>query len=196
MATPSKRRIHIIMLGESHVGKTALVRRYHDDTFTSQHITTLGIDFITKEVHKSESETIIAKIWDTAGQEKFRTITKSFYKQANGILLVFDLTDRESFDKLHSWVSNINETAEEDVVKFLVGNKLDIAESRAVNREEALKIASEYDMRYFETSAKYKINVHEVFSELIEDVSKRTTEKGLHSKVLESAAGSRAGYCC
>jgi GTPase SAR1 family protein len=109
---------------------------------------------------------------------------------------VFDLTDRESFDKLHSWVSNINETAEEDVVKFLVGNKLDLAESRVVNREEALKIASEYDMRYFETSAKHKINVHEVFSELIEDVSKKTTEKGLQSKVLESASASRAGYCC
>ncbi len=160
------------------------------------HLTTLGIDFITKEVPKSDSETIIAKIWDTAGQEKFRTITKSFYKQANGILLVFDLTDRESFDKLHSWVSNINETAEEDVVKYLVGNKLDLAESRVVNREEALKIAAEYGMRYYETSAKHKINVNEVFGELIDEVCKKTTEKVLHSKVLEDAAASRAAYCC
>ncbi len=174
---------------------TPIFRRYHDDTFTSQHLTTLGIDFITKEIPKSPNEVVIAKIWDTAGQEKFRTITKSFYKQADGILLVFDLTDRESFDKLHSWVNNIYETAEEGVVKFLVGNKLDLAESRVVDREEAMKVANEYDMRYYETSAKHKVGVNEVFSDLIEDVCKQTRGRDRNCKIL-AAPAPRGWLCC
>ena len=169
--------------------------RYHDDTFTSQHLTTLGIDFITKEIAKGDKEVVIAKIWDTAGQEKFRTITKSFYKQADGILLVFDLTDRESFDKLHSWVTNIYETAEANVVKFLVGNKLDLTESRVVDREEAMKVASEYDMKYFETSAKHKIAVSEVFAELIEDVCKQNKGRDRNLKIIEAPA-TRGWICC
>ena len=189
------KKIHIIMLGESQVGKTALVKRYHDDTFTSQHLTTLGIDFITKEIKRSETETLIVKIWDTAGQEKFRTITKSFYKLADGILLVFDLTDSESFNKLHSWLSNISETANEDVIKFMVGNKLDLAELRAVDREKGMELASEYEMKYYETSAKHKIGVEEAFSDLIEEVYNHLKEKHRNSKVLE-ARPSRDWGCC
>eukprot|EP00826_Nyctotherus_ovalis_P060029 TRINITY_DN8397_c0_g1_i11.p1 TRINITY_DN8397_c0_g1~~TRINITY_DN8397_c0_g1_i11.p1 ORF type:complete len:198 (+),score=60.46 TRINITY_DN8397_c0_g1_i11:91-684(+) len=190
-----ERKINIIMLGESRVGKTALVKRYHDDTFTSHHLTTLGIDFIRKEIKRSATESVVVKIWDTAGQEKFRTITKSFYQQADGILLVFDLTDSKSFMKLNSWVATINETAGEGVIKFIVGNKLDLAELRVVDREEAMRTAGEYESKYYETSAKQNVGVEEVFSDLIEEVYNHLKDKNRNSKMLEpQSVGSWA--CC
>ena len=195
MRKQKEKKIHLIMLGESCVGKTALVKRYHDNIFTSQHLTTLGIDFIKKEIKCSLTESIIVKIWDTAGQEKFRTITKSLYKQADGILLVFDLTDNESFIKLHSWIATINETAEEGTIKYIVGNKLDLAELRVVDREEAMRVAGEYEIKYYETSAKQRIGVEEVFSDIIQEVYNHSKEKNENSKKLERRAV-RSWSCC
>ena len=159
--------VSIILLGESKVGKTALIRRFDNDTFTTEFYCTLGTDFITKTVTTS-SETIQAQIWDTAGQERFMTITKSFYQKADGILLVYDMTERESFDKLHTWFSSIHSNTSERVPKYLVANKVDLAEDRKVTQEEGQDIAKEFGMKYFETSAKTKFNVAKVFEEIIE----------------------------
>ena len=181
------------MLGETCVGKTSLIQRYNSDTFSLQHITTLGIDFVTKEVTRDDKELITARIWDTAGQEKFRTVTKSFYKQADGILLVFDLTDQESFDKLHLWVNNIREVAGQEVIKFLVGNKLDLTESREIETENAMKIAAEYNMKYYETSAKQKTGVNEVFSDIINEICDR--KKYTKNCILEKIDPTKKSCC-
>eukprot|EP00826_Nyctotherus_ovalis_P035378 TRINITY_DN3037_c0_g1_i19.p1 TRINITY_DN3037_c0_g1~~TRINITY_DN3037_c0_g1_i19.p1 ORF type:complete len:200 (+),score=38.87 TRINITY_DN3037_c0_g1_i19:189-788(+) len=188
-----KTKVHIIMLGETHVGKTSLVKRYDNDTFTLQHLTTLGVDFISKEVANTDTQLITAKIWDTAGQERFRTVAKSFYQQADGVLLVFDLTNEKSFDKLHCWTRSICEVANEGVVKYLVGNKVDLTEDRVIEQEEVMKVAAEYGMKYCETSAKRKINVTEVFEDIIKDAHEHRRRRG--SKMLENLkAKSRA--CC
>ena len=135
----------------------------------------------------------MARIWDTAGQEKFRTMAKSFYQQADGAILVFDLTDEKSFDKLHSWAKNIREVASESIIKYLVGNKLDLTEDRVVDYEEAMKVAREYDMKYYETSAKQKVNVIEIFEDIINEAYESGNYKS--SKISDNPE-SRSRTCC
>jgi len=162
-------KVQILTLGDGKVGKTSLLRRYHEDAFTNHHLVTIGIDFITKEVNL-QNEVVLAKIWDTAGQERFRTITHSFYKQAEGILLVFDVTDRVSFDSIHSWVSSIHEHSDEKVIKYLVANKIDMTDSRKISKEEGQKMADQYKMKYIETSAKENLNVKEAIESLVKEI--------------------------
>eukprot|EP00826_Nyctotherus_ovalis_P035562 TRINITY_DN3063_c0_g4_i1.p1 TRINITY_DN3063_c0_g4~~TRINITY_DN3063_c0_g4_i1.p1 ORF type:complete len:130 (+),score=41.08 TRINITY_DN3063_c0_g4_i1:272-661(+) len=107
----------IIILGESRVGKSALIRRFSKDEFTPEFFTTLGTDFVTKEV--IDNETIIeAQVWDTAGQERFMTITKSFYKRSDGILLVYDISSAKSFQRLDKWMENIEVDASARIPKY------------------------------------------------------------------------------
>eukprot|EP00829_Urostomides_striatus_P009350 TRINITY_DN204_c0_g1_i3.p1 TRINITY_DN204_c0_g1~~TRINITY_DN204_c0_g1_i3.p1 ORF type:complete len:145 (+),score=37.68 TRINITY_DN204_c0_g1_i3:166-600(+) len=129
------KKIQILTLGDGKVGKTSLLKRYNEDAFTTHHLTTIGIDFITKDI-KLGNENISVKIWDTAGQERFRTITHTFYKQAQGVLLVFDVTDKTSYENLHTWVNSISEHADQGIIKYLIANKIDLASERVVSTEE------------------------------------------------------------
>eukprot|EP00826_Nyctotherus_ovalis_P005051 TRINITY_DN11130_c0_g2_i1.p3 TRINITY_DN11130_c0_g2~~TRINITY_DN11130_c0_g2_i1.p3 ORF type:complete len:121 (-),score=23.11 TRINITY_DN11130_c0_g2_i1:186-548(-) len=120
-------------------------------------------------------------------------MAKSFYQQADGVVLVFDLTDKKSFDRLHIWAKSIREAASKDVIKFLVGNKLDLTEDRVVDHEEAMKVASEYDMKYYETSAKQKVNVVEVFEDMINEAYENGNYKS--SKILERLKTTSKSCC-
>ena len=143
--------------------------RYNNEKFPTSHYTTLGTEFIVKEI-TVDGESVRAKIWDTAGQERFRTITKSFYQQAHGVLLAYDVTNKETYEKLGVWIQNINEKAEANVVKFLVATKIDLIDDRVVTPEEGKTIARQYDMQYIETSALTNQNVKEAFEAIIEKV--------------------------
>lgn len=123
-----------------------------------------------------ESKRIKLQIWDTAGQERFRTITKTYYKGAHGIILTFDVTDENSFKNIRNWVKQIEQNAQNNVCKVLVGNKCD-REDRKVTLEEGQKLASEYNMKYFETSAKTNLNVNETFTFLTKDILNTTDNK-------------------
>jgi len=123
-----------------------------------------------------ESKRIKLQIWDTAGQERFRTITKTYYKGAHGIILTFDVTDENSFKNIRNWVKQIEQNAQNNVCKVLVGNKCD-REDRKVTFEEGSKLASEFNMKYFETSAKTNQNVNETFTFLTIDILKNTENK-------------------
>ena len=116
-----------------------------------------------------ESKRIKLQIWDTAGQERFRTITKTYYKGAHGIILTFDVTDENSFKNIRNWVKQIEQNAQNNVCKVLVGNKCD-REDRKVTFEEGSKLAGEFNMKYFETSAKTNLNVNETFTFLTKDI--------------------------
>ena len=116
---------------------------------------------------------VYLKIWDTAGQERFRTITHSFYRQADGMFIVYDVTNRNSFNGIPGWMEGIHEHADENVIKYLVANKIDMAEGRVVTREEGQKMANQYNVKYYETSAKDNTNI----KELIEDMGKEIMEK-------------------
>ncbi len=191
------RKIQILTLGDGKVGKTSILKRYKEGAFTTHHLTTIGIDFITNDV-KIGNELVTVKIWDTAGQERFRTITHTFYKQAQGVLLVFDVTDRMSYENLHSWITSIHEHADEKIIKYLVANKIDLTEERKVAKEEGQKMAQQYGMKYFETSAKANINVTECIESLAKEVYEKFAAKEESKVVIGSAAKApqESGSCC
>jgi len=161
----------ILTIGESGVGKTCILLRYTDNKFIKHHLTTIGIDYKTKDVNIN-GKSIKLKIWDTAGQERFRNITQQYYKGADGIVLVFDLTDRNSFEKIREWMKQIQSYTQRDSIAIvLLGNKCD-AENKAVSSKEANDIATEYKMKFFETSAMNNINIEESFKELSTEIMK------------------------
>ena len=122
----------------------------------------IGVDFKLKNI-EIDSKKIKLQIWDTAGQERFKTITTSYYKGAHAILIVFDITDRDSFDHVRNWMADIDKFAKEGVLRILVGNKCDLEQNRKVRKEEAEEIAKKYGINYIETSAKDTINVDDLF---------------------------------
>jgi small GTP-binding protein len=158
----------LLIIGESGVGKTCLLLRFTDDSFTANHLTTIGIDFKIKIINLEEKQ-IKLQIWDTAGQERFRTITKTYYKGAHGIILTYDVTDDNSFKNIRNWVRQIEQNAQSNVCKVLVGNKSD-REDRKVSFEEGSKLAKEFNMQFFETSAKSNYNVNESFTFLTKEI--------------------------
>ena len=134
---------------------TNLSFRYSGTGFTTKHLTTLGLDSVHSTYEDSETKTTIPVVlWDTAGQERFRTITYNFYKNANAVLLVYDVTDRVSFSDLKVWMTAIRDHAAENIKMVLVANKVDDLEGREVTRFEGQNTARENGMMYFEVSAK------------------------------------------
>jgi small GTP-binding protein len=161
----------ILTIGESGVGKTCILLRYTDNKFIKHHLTTIGIDYKTKDVNIN-NKSIKLKIWDTAGQERFRNITQQYYKGADGIVLVFDLTDRNSFEKVREWMKQIQTYTQRDSIGIvLLGNKCD-ADNKAVSVQEANEIAGEFNMKFFETSAMNNINIEESFKQLSMEIIK------------------------
>ncbi|CAL5422535.1 unnamed protein product [Camellia sinensis] len=158
------------------VGKSCLLLRFSDGSFTTSFITTIGIDFKIRTI-ELDGKRIKLQIWDTAGQERFRTITTAYYRGAMGILLVYDVTDESSFNNIRNWIRNIEQHASDNVNKILVGNKADMDESkRAVPTSKGQALADEYGIKFFETSAKTNMNVEEVFFSIARDIKQRLTE--------------------
>lgn len=172
------------MIGDSGVGKTCLLLRYANDSFSPTFITTIGIDFKIKNI-QLDGKRIKVQIWDTAGQERFRTITTSYFRGAQGILLVYDVTDRNSFSSIRNWVSQIQMHADVNVNKILIGNKCDMEDQRAVSKEEGMALAKEYSVHFFETSAKQDKDVEKAFLTIATDVKNRL--------LVDGGAGAPAG---
>ncbi|KAL0401006.1 UNVERIFIED_CONTAM: Ras-related protein RIC1 [Sesamum latifolium] len=126
----------LLLIGDSGVGKSCLLLRFADDSYLDSYISTIGVDFKIRTVEQ-DGKTIKLQIWDTAGQERFRTITSSYYRGAHGIIIVYDVTDQESFNNVKQWLNEIDRYASENVNKLLVGNKCDLADNRAVPYETA-----------------------------------------------------------
>lgn len=159
----------MVLVGNSSVGKTCLFLQYADNVFNESFMPTIGVDFRIKTL---EIDNVFVKmqIWDTAGQERFKTITSSYYKGAHGLILVFDLTDRQSFLDLDNWLIEIEKHANDRVVKLLIGNKNDLEGARTVGYEEAMNFAKINGMKYIETSAKTAKNVNEAFNMIVKNV--------------------------
>eukprot|EP00879_Flechtneria_rotunda_P002040 GHRR01002218.1.p1 GENE.GHRR01002218.1~~GHRR01002218.1.p1 ORF type:complete len:215 (+),score=57.19 GHRR01002218.1:336-980(+) len=169
--------IKLLLIGDSGVGKSCLLLRFSEDSFTPSFITTIGIDFKIKKIFL-DNKWVKLQIWDTAGQERFRTITSAYYRGAMGILLVYDVTDEASFNNIRNWMRNIEQHASDNVNKILVGNKSDMAdEKRAVPYSKGQALADEYNIRFFETSAKDNVNVEEVFTSIAKDVMQRLQQE-------------------
>ena len=156
----SKIVLKIGVLGDSGVGKTCLWMRYTDDTFNYHMVSTIGVDFKTKII-KLEGKDVKLHIWDTCGQEKFRTLTRNFYKQIDGVLLIYDISNRQTFDNIREWYRDLG-ISNKPIAVVLVANKIDL-EKKEVTSEEGQKLAQELGIEFFETSAKESINVTEAF---------------------------------
>ncbi|OEH76258.1 hypothetical protein cyc_06803 [Cyclospora cayetanensis] len=165
----------LLLIGDSGVGKSCLLLRFADDTYTESYISTIGVDFKIRTIDL-DGKTVKLQIWDTAGQERFRTITSSYYRGAHGIVVVYDVTDRESFANVKNWMLEIERYAMEGVSKLLVGNKSDLTAKKVVSYEEGKELADSCNIRFIETSAKSAQNVEEAFHIMASEIKARVQE--------------------
>ena len=164
-------KIQIILVGESDVGKTSLIRRYTNNIFNSNHLETIGIEFYNKE-EKINNKIIQIKFWDTAGQEIFHSLTKNFYRKADGIIIVYDITNKESFERVQDWIKSIYDNTDtfKEIQMIIVGNKIDLEEMREVKKEDGVKIGKYYEIDFYEASAKNDEGVNNFMIKIIRDI--------------------------
>lgn len=193
--------IKLLLIGDSGVGKSCLLLRFSDDSFTTSFITTIGIDFKIRTV-ELDGKRVKLQIWDTAGQERFRTITTAYYRGAMGILLVYDVTNEQTFLNVKNWMRQIDTHAAENVCRVLIGNKCDVPpEQRAVTYEQGKALADEFNVAFFETSAKENVGVDDSFLSITNDIVGRmdvdpSPAPGVNVGGGGGGGAQRKGGCC
>jgi small GTP-binding protein len=160
--TETRKTFKFIVIGTSGVGKTAILKRLVDDVFTTESQSTIGVEFLATSIDV-DGQTVKLQIWDTAGQERFRSIAKAYFRSAIGVILVFDLSERKSFDDLTQWLNDIHSLCDPNAVVTLIGNKLDLVAQRKVSQAEAESFANLHQVTYLETSALGGDNVQDAF---------------------------------
>mmetsp|Transcript_14891 Transcript_14891/g.20805 ORF Transcript_14891/g.20805 Transcript_14891/m.20805 type:complete len:204 (+) Transcript_14891:96-707(+) len=193
----------LLLIGDSGVGKSCLLLRFADDTYTESYISTIGVDFKIRTIELN-GKTIKLQIWDTAGQERFRTITSSYYRGAHGIIVVYDITDQVSFNNVKQWLQEIDRYACENVNKLLVGNKSDLASKRAVDYNTAKEFADSLGIPFLETSAKNSTNVEQAFLTMAGEIKNRmvntTSGSNKPQNLIKPGTGKpvdkSSGGCC
>ena len=159
--------VKILTLGDTSVGKSSIVLRFSDNDFNDNQFATIGIDFKTKYIKMGDSSVKVL-IWDTAGQEKFQNIAKQYYKGANGVLLIYDVGNRKSFERVDFWLKELKENNRiDELYVCLVGNKIDLGNKRVISTEEGEKYAKENNIQFLEVSAKSGEYVYELFNKAI-----------------------------
>ncbi|XP_077481376.1 ras-related protein Rab-26 isoform X2 [Stigmatopora argus] len=167
----------VMLVGDSGVGKTCLLVRFKDGAFLAgSFISTVGIDFRNK-VMSIDAVKVKLQIWDTAGQERFRSVTHAYYRDAHALLLLYDVTNKASFDNIRAWLTEIHEYTQQDVVIMLLGNKADSSHDRVVKREEGEKLAKEFGVPFMETSARSGLNVELAFTAVAKELKHRTLKE-------------------
>lgn len=168
---PQNEKVKLLMVGDSTAGKSSLLQQFVEGSFNVSFITTIGIDYKIKMMNYGTLKKKVI-IWDTAGQERFRTITRSYFRGSEGVFLVFDVTNRKSFDNIHKWILDIK-SIDNDPLIMLVGNKCDLNDLRIVSFEEAEKKACEHGFPYFETSAKTGYNVNLIYQNMFDSICRK-----------------------
>lgn len=167
----------IIFLGDSNVGKTSFITRFTEDTFNESHITTIGIDYRIKNLVKDDKK-VKLQVWDTAGQERYRSVAKSQYNTADGIMLLYDISNKTTFNQISHWLNDIKDKCSEHALIILIGNKCDLPEDqRAVTQEDGQKLAKKKSIGFFESSAKTKYNVDNIMNYVTEQILSKSSNK-------------------
>ena len=165
-----EKTVSILTLGETQVGKTSLILRFIDRVFYYDTKTTIGVDFKVKRINLL-NKNVLVKIWDSAGQERFKTVTRQYYKNAEGVMLIYDVTSQKSFSMIEEWFKSIIENKREGAQVILIGNKKDMV-NRVISAEQGESLAKKFEIKYYETSALSGENVDQVFEELAENILK------------------------
>ncbi|RYH20058.1 GTP-binding protein [archaeon] len=163
-------RFKVVLLGEGRVGKTSILLRYIKGEYTDRQVSTLQASYLDKRVTVGGTQVQLS-IWDTAGQERFHALGPIYYRDASGALLVYDITDAESFNKVKNWVKELRKIVGNDIILVIAGNKIDLEKNRHVNEEEAAKYAESVGALHFQTSAKANKGLDEVFNALAQSMS-------------------------
>ena len=167
----------LILVGDSYVGKTNILSKYIKDEFNLNTKSTVGVEFGTK-ILKIEDKIIKAQIWDTAGQERYKSITSTYYKGAKGAFIVYDITNRLTFESVDKWIQDLNLNSDKNITLLLIGNKKDLADKREVTTEEGEEKAKSFGLAFLETSALTGENIDKVFDYILKEVfTKITIEK-------------------
>ena len=194
----------VLLLGNSNVGKSSLFLRFVDDIWNDTFVPTIGVDFKIKTFDIDEKK-IKMQIWDTAGQERFKNIIASYYRGAHGILLIYDVTDKDSFKNLSNWLIEIEKNASKNVLKVLIGNKSDLEDKRVITINQGKEFADTYGLKFLETSAKKNVNVNEAFETLGRELmqaadDKKITRQKQNKKIsvakVQDLNTEKKGGCC
>lgn len=182
--TKEEYKFKVVVVGDSGVGKTNLIKRFIIDTFSKDTKATVGVEFLSKNF-LINGETFKIEIWDTAGQERYKSITAAYYKGAKGAMIVYDVTNQKSFENIDKWSSEIREKAAKTINLMVIGNKIDLTDKIVVKSDEALNKGKMLDIPVMETSALDSTNVKEAFYQLlremyksIKSIMKQQEEKG------------------
>ena len=192
----------ILLIGDLGVGKSCVILRYVEGDFPGNIMSSIGVDFKTKQI-ELDDHSIKMQIWDTAGHEKFRTITTSYYKSAQAIIILYDITQKSSFDHIRNWITEIDKFGKQGVLKVIVGNKLDLENNRKISKEDAENLALKYGVKLWEVSAKDNTNIEEMFVDtiktLLEKNSKIISESssmGNNIKLSKNIKNKKNKKCC
>ncbi len=198
MSSESPNTFKILTIGESGVGKTCILRRFVENKFFKTHLATIGIDFRTKAI-KVYGKDIKLKIWDTAGQERYHNITNQIFKGSDGIILVFDVTEDNSFSKIQDWIEQVkSNVSQKEISLILIGNKCDI-EERVISKEKGKELAKILNIDYYETSALNGTGINEAFEGITKTIMKRKNiinNEGRTISLVSNKEEKKKKTCC
>ena len=191
--------IKIITLGNSAVGKSSFILKYTDNVFSLDYLSTLGVDYKHKKIKLKNGKDVRLRIFDTAGQERFKSVSASFVKKADGVILIYDIGEKDSFEAVENWIKSIREIGKDKLPIILVGNKCDLSDDkRQVSLKEGQDKANEFNIPFYETSCKEGINIKEVFEKLIDDIIEKGNKNLMGEfKILNKGKkGKKKEKCC
>ena len=188
--------IKLITLGNSAVGKSSFILKYTDNSFSQEYLSTLGVDYKHKKIKLKNGKDVRLRIFDTAGQERYRAVSASFIKKADGVILIYDISDLDSFKAVDNWIKSIRETGKEKLPIVLVGNKCDLSDDeRKISLKEGQDKANEFQIPFYETSCKDGINIKEALEKLIDDIIEKGNKNIMGEfKILNK--GKKKEKCC
>ncbi|KAI7880668.1 ras-domain-containing protein [Lichtheimia hyalospora FSU 10163] len=196
--TSPLRKYKLVFLGEQSVGKTSLITRFMYDSFDNTYQATIGIDFLSKTMYL-EDKTVRLQLWDTAGQERFRSLIPSYIRDSSVAVIVYDISNRESFVNTTRWIDDVRAERGDQVIVVLVGNKTDLNEKREVTTEEGERRAKELNVMFIETSAKAGHNVKPLFRKIAQNLpgidSHGNEQKDQMQKVNLSSSNAESSAC-
>ncbi|KAH0786198.1 small GTP-binding protein [Histomonas meleagridis] len=183
-----------ILIGSSGVGKTAILKRLVEDTFISESQSTIGVEFDSKTIIV-EGQEIKLQIWDTAGQERFRSIAKAYFRNAVGVILVYDITEKKTFEEINLWLGDVHSLCDPSASIILIGNKCDLEDKRVITLAEAENFAKNHQLMYLETSALNGKNVTEAFMTVATNIYRKGVKSLPKPKKLPEEKSEESSCC-